>query len=380
MELLTVHTPAGFKAETLLAPLAAALAGEGPAVAPHADPLQTFTGELPNDDIALVISTSGSTGTPKQTMLSTDALAASSMATAMALQADGQWLMALPAHYIAGVQVLIRSLYAGTQPVFMDTSGSFSAARFTQAAAEMTDRNRFTSLVPTQLHRLLTNPEPETLRVLRRFNAILLGGAPAGAGLLANAAALGLNIVTTYGMSETCGGCVYDGVPLPGVDVTVESGVLWIAGDVLAEGYMGQPELTAQRFRFNSGKRWYRTDDAGSVQDGRVSVSGRLDDVIVSGGIKISAAAVAAAIEQLPEVSEAVVLGLDSPEWGSLVGAAVVGSIDPEKVKDAVRAALGKPAVPKVVLLLEALPLLPNGKTDRMGIRQLLAAAGHTHP
>ena len=380
MELLTVHTPAGFKAETLLAPLADALAGEGPAVAPYADPNQTFSGELPNDDIALVISTSGSTGTPKQTMLSTDALAASSMATAMALQADGQWLMALPAHYIAGVQVLIRSLYAGTQPVFMDTTGSFSAARFTQAAEQMTDRNRFTSLVPTQLHRLLTNPEPETLRVLRRFNAILLGGAPAGAGLLADAAALGLNVVTTYGMSETCGGCVYDGVPLPGVDVVVESGALWIAGDVLADGYLGRPELTAERFAFHSGKRWYRTDDTGSVQNGRVTVSGRLDDVIVSGGIKISAAAVGAAIEQLPEVSEAVVLGLDSPEWGSLVAAAVVGSVDPEKVRDIVRAALGNAAVPKVVLLLEALPLLANGKTDRMGLRRLLAAAGHTHP
>ncbi|WP_104101867.1 AMP-binding protein [Arthrobacter sp. 08Y14] len=380
MELLTVHTPAGFNAQELLAPLADALAGEGPAVAPYADPHQTFSGELPNDDIALVISTSGSTGTPKQTMLSTDALAASSMATAMALHADGQWLMALPAHYIAGVQVLIRSLYAGTQPVFMDTSGSFSAARFTQAAEEMTDRNRFTSLVPTQLHRLLTNPEPETVRVLRRFNAILLGGAPAGTGLLADAAALGLNVVTTYGMSETCGGCVYDGVPLPGVDVEVESGALWIAGDILADGYLGRPELTAERFRFNSGKRWYRTDDTGNVENGRVTVSGRLDDVIVSGGVKISAASVGAAIEQLAEVSDAVVLGLDSPEWGSIVAAAVVGSVDPEKVRDVVRTALGKAAVPKVVLLLEALPLLANGKTDRMGIRQLLAAAGHTHP
>ena len=130
----------------------------------------------------------------------------------------------------------------------------------------------------------------------------------------------------------------------------------------------------------NSGKRWYRTDDTGSVQNGRVTVSGRLDDVIVSGGIKISAAAVGAAIEQLPEVSEAVVLGLDSPEWGSLVAAAVVGSVDPEKVRDIVRAALGNAAVPKVVLLLEALPLLANGKTDRMGLRRLLAAAGHTHP
>lgn len=375
MELLTVHTPDGFQAEELLAPLAAALAGEGPAVAPHADPDQSFTGELPNDDIALVISTSGSTGTPKQTMLSTDALAASSMATAMALQADGQWLMALPAHYIAGAQVLVRSLFAGTQPVFMDTAGPFSAARFTEAAAGMTDRTRFTSLVPTQLHRLLTNPEPETLGILRRFDSILLGGAPAGARLLAEAHAQGVNVVTTYGMSETCGGCVYDGVPLPGVDVTMEDGRLWIAGDVLSDGYLGRPDLTAERFRFNSGKRWYRTDDTGTVAGGRVSVSGRLDDVIMSGGIKISAAAVAAVIEELPEVGEAVVLGMESPEWGTEVGAAVVGAVDPERIRDAARNALGAAAVPKVVLLLETMPLLPNGKTDRLGLRKLLAAA-----
>lgn len=378
MELLPVLISPGFDAGMLLSPLADALAGEGPAVAPHTDPSQVFEGELPNDDIALVISTSGSTGTPKQTMLSTDALAASSMSTAMALQADGQWLAALPVNYIAGVQVLVRSLYAGTQPVLMDMSVPFSAEGFTRAAEEMTDRNRFTSLVPTQLHRLLQDPSPATLRVLRRFNAILLGGAPAGAPLLERARGYGLNVVTTYGMSETCGGCVYNGVPLPGVDVIRDEGRLWIAGDVLADGYMGRPELTRDRFRFNSGRRWFRTDDTGTVDaEGRVHVSGRLDDVIVSGGIKVSAQAVADAVETVPGVDQAFVLGLDDPEWGSRVGAAVVGSVDPELIRDAVRDRLGAAAVPKVVLLLEALPLLPNGKADRMTLLRLLAAAQH---
>ncbi|MCQ1955458.1 AMP-binding protein [Arthrobacter sp. zg-Y826] len=378
MELLPVLITPGFDAGMLLSPLADALAGEGPAVAPHTDPAQAFTGELPNDDIALVVSTSGSTGTPKQTMLSTDALAASSMATALALKADGQWLAALPVNYIAGIQVLVRSLYAGTQPVFMDLSVPFSAEVFTRAAEDMTDRNRFTSLVPTQLHRLLQDPAPETLRVLRRFNAILLGGAPAGAPLLEKARGYGLNVVTTYGMSETCGGCVYDGVPLPGVDVIRWEGRLWIGGDVLADGYMGRPDLTEDRFRFNSGRRWFRTDDTGTVDDaGKVTVSGRLDDVIVSGGIKISAQAVAEAVETVDGVDQAFVLGLDDAEWGSRVGAAVVGSVDPELVRDAVRSRLGAAAVPKVVLLLESLPLLPNGKADRMTLLRLLAAARH---
>lgn len=376
MELLPVHTPAGFNAGDLLPPLAAALAGEGPAVAPHADPAQTFTGELPNDDIALVISTSGSTGTPKQTMLSTDALAASSMATAMHLGRDGQWLLALPVHYIAGVQVLVRSLFAGTEPVLLDTGSPFSPEAFTTAAQAMTDRTRLTSLVPTQLHRLLTDPAEDTLSVLRRFDTILLGGAAASPALLAEAAALGLNVVRTYGMSETAGGCVYDGVPLPGVDVQEDQGRLWIAGDMLADGYLGAPELTAERFAFHSGKRWFRTDDTGSVAaDGTVSVSGRLDDVIVTGGVKVSGTAVAAAAEQLAEVREAVALGLEDPEWGAVVGIVVVGSVEADRLRNTIRSVLGAPAVPKVVVELERMPLLPGGKTDRVAIRRLLAAA-----
>lgn len=376
MELLPVHTPAGFNAGDLLPPLAAALAGEGPAVAPHADPAQTFTGELPNDDVALVISTSGSTGTPKQTMLSTDALAASSMATAMHLGRDGQWLLALPVHYIAGVQVLVRSLYAGTEPVLMDTGAPFSPEAFTTAAQALTDRTRLTSLVPTQLHRLLTDPAPDTLAVLRRFDAILLGGAASSPSLLAQAAESGLNVVRTYGMSETAGGCVYDGVPLPGVEVQEDQGRLWIAGDMLAEGYLGAPELSAERFAFHSGKRWFRTDDTGSVDArGIVTVTGRLDDVIVTGGVKVSGAAVAAAAEQLPEVHQAVAMGLEDAEWGAVVGIVVVGSVDTGLLRSAVRSALGAPAVPKVVVELERLPQLPGGKTDRLAVRRLLAAA-----
>ena len=376
MELLPVHTPAGYNAGDLLPPLAAALAGEGPAVAPHADAAQTFTGELPNDDIALVISTSGSTGTPKQTMLSTDALAASSMATAMHLGKDGQWLLALPVHYIAGVQVLVRSLYAGTEPVLMDTGKPFSPAAFTAAAQALTDRTRLTSLVPTQLHRLLTDPAPDTLAVLRRFDAILLGGAAASPALLAEASSAGLNVVRTYGMSETAGGCVYDGVPLPGVDVQEYEGRLWIAGDMLADGYLGAGELTAERFAFHSGKRWFRTDDTGTVAaDGTVSVTGRLDDVIVTGGVKVSGAAVAAAAEQLVEVREAVALGLDDAEWGAVVGIVVVGSVDTDRLRATIRSVLGAPAAPKVIVELERMPLLPNGKTDRVAVRRLLAAA-----
>ncbi|WP_434995075.1 AMP-binding protein [Arthrobacter sp. Ld5] len=376
MELLPVHTPAGFDALELLTPLAAALAGEGPAVAPHTPADQVFAGELPDDGIAAVISTSGSTGTPKQTMLGVDALAASAMGTAFALKAEGQWLLTLPVHYVAGFQVLVRSLYAGTRPWVMDTSGGFTPQAFTDAAAELTDRVRFTSLVPTQLHRLLADPSPETLKVLRRFDAILLGGAPAGASLRSLARSQDLTIVETYGMSETCGGCVYDGTPLDGVELRSVEGRLRIAGPVLADGYLDAPGLTEEKFVSASGRRWFVTDDAGDVAtDGSVTVHGRLDDVIITGALKVSATRVSDVIQALPGVEEALVLGIRSEEWGTAVAAAIVGEVDADVVRQAVHVELGAHAVPKAVVMLDALPLLPGGKPDRRTIQALLERA-----
>jgi len=305
-------------------------------------------------------------------MLSVDALAASAMGTALALKAEGQWLLTLPVHYVAGFQVLVRSLYAGTRPWAMDLTAPFTAEAFTRAAGELTDKIRFTSLVPTQLHRLLQDPQPETIQVLRRFNAILLGGAPASAALLDDARKHGLNLVLTYGMSETCGGCVYDGVPLEGVDLTTERGRLWISGPVLAEGYLGQPELSADRFAFNSGRRWFRTDDAGDVTDGVLTVAGRLDDVIVTGGMKVSAAAVTSAIQGLSGVEDALVLGIDSAEWGTAVAAVVVGQVSADEVRQQAKACLGAHAVPRIIMALGSIPLLPNGKPDRLAVRALL--------
>ncbi|MDO5753305.1 AMP-binding protein, partial [Arthrobacter sp.] len=217
--------------EPLLKALSEALAGEGPAV--EIDPDGSFTlipqAELglpagSETDIAAVVRTSGSTGTPKRTLLSVDALAASSVGTAMALRGEGQWLLALPMNYVAGLQVLVRSMFAGARPWAMDMSGGFTPEAFTEAAHELTDKMRFTSLVPTQLTRLLSNPSAETLTVLRRFNAILLGGGPINPVLLEAARGAGLNVITTYGMSETCGGCVYDGVPLEGVQLAIREG------------------------------------------------------------------------------------------------------------------------------------------------------------
>ncbi|WP_146068758.1 AMP-binding protein, partial [Arthrobacter sp. 9E06] len=171
--------------------------------------------------------------------------AASSMATALALKGEGQWLLALPVQYVAGIQVLVRSLFAGTRPWVMDMSHGFTPEAFTAAAQELTDKIRFTSLVPTQLQRLLGAPSPETLAALRRFNAVLLGGAPAPASLLAAAREAGVRVITTYGSAESCGGCVYDGFPLEGVSVRVEEdGRILLGGDTIAAGYLESPEST----------------------------------------------------------------------------------------------------------------------------------------
>jgi O-succinylbenzoic acid--CoA ligase len=357
-----------------LAALTAALGGEGPAVelAPDGTPVPVASpGLVPGT--AAVVRTSGSTGTPKATMLGIDALAASSMGTALRLGGEGQWLLTLAPNYVAGLQVLVRSLYAGTRPRAMDLSGGFTARAFADAAAALTDRFRITSLVPTQLHRLLTAAEPETLRALRRFDAILLGGARMPQALRAEAAKHSLKIVRTYGMSETCGGCVYDGVPLEGVTLRLERGRVLIGGEVVAGGYLDNPELTAAHFSASGGTRWFRTEDLGEMDDaGALTVIGRADDVLITGGAKVSAAAVAEVIEGLPDVQAALVAGIDDPEWGTKVCAAVVGSAAEEDIKARVRAALGGPAVPRHLVRLAALPLLPNGKPDRLAVADLL--------
>ncbi|ALE07204.1 AMP-dependent synthetase [Arthrobacter sp. ERGS1:01] len=382
--------------EPLLKALSDALHGEGPAVQITAPATPGEAAEftlIPQDqlglpagsdtEIAAVVLTSGSTGQPKRTMLSVDALAASSVGTAMALRGEGQWLLALPMHYVAGLQVLVRSLFAGTRPWVMDLSGGFTPEAFTAAAEELTDKLRFTSLVPTQLTRLLTNPSAETLTVLRRFNGILLGGAPASPVLLEAARGAGINVITTYGMSETCGGCVYDGVPLEGVEVAIRDGRVWLGGEVLAEGYLGDDTLTAGAFfdeeLDGETVRWYQTGDLGELDaEGRLRVLGRVDDVIISGGLKISAAAVTDGLHRVQGVREAFVGPVDSAEWGQQVAALVVGSCSADELLAGAAAVLEPHLVPKTVVFVSELPVLSTGKPDRNAILALLADAATT--
>lgn len=370
--------------DPVLKALMAALHGEGPAVEivldengePRAVPVETGV-----EDAAVVVRTSGSTGTPKATVLTVDALAASSVATAMALRGEGQWLLALPLQYVAGVQVLVRSLYAGTRPWVMDQTNGFTPEAFTAAAEELTDKIRFTSLVPTQLQRLLDSTAPETLAVLLRFNAILLGGAPASPDLLAAAQAAGLKVVTTYGSAETCGGCVYDGEPLDGVEIRIGDGDLegrvLLGGDTVAAGYLDAARASKAAFFEVDGTRWYVTGDLGELSpEGKLTVLGRADDVIITGGVKASATYIQSKLEELDGVTAAFVAGVPSREWGQAVAAYVaVEDPSPDGIKGFTarrEAALGVLA-PKTVLADKELLMLPNGKPDRLAMIEQLS-------
>lgn len=357
----------------IVAALDAALDG-GPAVLPlsatdpRADELRAAMApdEPTLPGTAVVVATSGSTGVPKGVELSAAALKASAAATHMRLGGPGQWLLTLPAQHIAGVQVIVRSLLAGSWPVIRGTQA------FADAVASMDGARRYTSLVPTQLLRLLD--DPVGLDALRTFDAVLLGGAATPAPLLDRARSAGVRVHTTYGMSETAGGCVYDGVPLDGVRVRLADGVIELAGPVLASGYRRDPATTAAAFA--DGR--FRTTDLGVLRaDGSLEVLGRADFMINTGGVKVAPAAVEAVLAAQPGVADVCVVDLPDDEWGQLVAAAVV-PVDPAQPPDvaelraAVRERLGGPATPKIVRFTDALPLQGPGKVNRIGVKDML--------
>ncbi len=344
--------------------------------------------EVP-DDVAVVVRTSGSTGDPHGVLLTTAALRASASATAARLGGPGRWLLTLPTEHVAGLQVVVRSVLAGGEPV-VGAGGAFRANSFAAAVRRLVDATdgaapsrRYGSLVPTQLYRALASPQ--AVAALRDLDAVLVGGAATGDGLLQRARDAGVPVVTTYGMSETCGGCVYDDRPLDGVRVGLQpDGRVLLAGPVLARGYLGRPDLDEQAFVRRDGVRWLRTGDVGEITSGpegtRLRVLGRIDDVVVTGGVNVLPAAVERVIGALDGVDQVCVVDLPDPEWGRAIVALVVpspGSRVPvdARVRAEVAAALGRAAAPRRVLLVDALPLRGPGKPDRQAARRLAAAA-----
>ncbi len=421
--LIPLPVPAGAGVLGVLGPLRDALSGAGPALLPHDDqqrppaalrpdePLDPDEDD-PDDPTVAVVTTSGSTGHPKGALLTASALLASASATHDRLGGPGHWLLALRGHHVAGLQVLVRSLVARTVPTVLDLSAGFHPSAFVEAAAASVGGRRYCALVPTQLVRLLA-AGGSAVEALAGFDAVLIGGAAAAPALLQQARVAGISVVTTYGMSETCGGCVYDQVPLAGVQArTTAQGRVWLAGPVLARGYRRTgaypshdaptpprdpseqseqseqsqqselDQLDERPFQLDAqGVRWFRTDDAGVVDPhGRLHVSGRLDDAVVTGGLTVAPAVVEAVLHELPGVLEAVVLGLPDPLWGHrVVAVLVLGSQAPAPTLDQVRAVVGArvepAAAPRQVLVVDQLPLRGPGKPDRIELARLATAA-----
>jgi o-succinylbenzoate---CoA ligase len=310
----------------------------------------------------LVISTSGSSGAPKQVLLGRAAALASAGASSARLGATGQWLLALPSSYVAGFNVVVRSLLAGHRPAVLGD----------RTPAEVVTDGAFVSVVPTQLHRWLDSPDDRA--ALARCHTVLVGGGPVDASLRARAEEAGVRAVATYGSAETCGGCVYDGLPLDGVGLALAAdGRIRIGGPTLFDGYLEDPAAT--RTALVDG--WFVTSDAGRLdEDGRLRVLGRVDDMVVSGGVNVPAAAVAARLREHPAVAAAEVIGLPDAEWGNRV-VAVLTLVEPvetlslEAARDWVAAVHPRAWAPREVLVVPALPMLANGKVDRLAVRDL---------
>lgn len=330
---------------------------------------------------AVVIATSGSSGIPKRVVLSADALRAGAAATAARI-GEGRWVLALPAGYVAGLQVLVRSLRADTDPVLI--GGRFSPLAFAEATLMHADGvPLYTSLVPAQVSTLLDAADDPAVRAaVQQYRAILVGGQALPEPIRERAADAGMRLVRTYGSSETSGGCVYDGVPLDGVRVQQVAGELRIAGPTLATGYLGDAELTDRVFVTDAqGVRWYRTGDAGLVEEGVVRVHGRVDNVIVSGGVNISLDRVERIVRGIPGFELAVVVGVPHPKWGETPvivaprGAQLRRSEADhlQQARDVVGVQVGTAARPSRVILVDELAVLASGKPDREAITRLAA-------
>ncbi|QGU06376.1 2-succinylbenzoate--CoA ligase [Corynebacterium occultum] len=315
--------------------------------------------------IALVMATSGSTGTPKGAQLTARNLVSSADATHHYLGGEGQWLLPMPAHHIAGIQVLIRSLIAGVEPLALDLSNGFQIPAFLAATRELaeTGDRLYTSLAPMQLAKAMDTLEG--IEALRLFDALLIGGAALNPQTRRAAEELGIKIVTTYGSSETAGGCVYDGHPLPGARMKVRNGRIHLGGPMIAQGYRNLPDHEAF-----AEPGWFATSDTGELQEGVLKVQGRLDSVIDSGGLKLHPEVLEQALLGVPGVTGACVVGIPHPRLGQAIVAAYSGGATPEQVIEGLDE-LPRWQLPKELRHLDELPLIGPGKVDRRGVEKL---------
>ncbi|WP_170207932.1 AMP-binding protein [Rarobacter incanus] len=352
-----------------------------------ADPARLARAVAAGASGAVIVTTSGSTsGTGARVLLAHAALVASARATLDHLTDAGAWLLCLPARHIAGFQVLVRAHLSAAPLATMDPASSFTPAAFAHAAASLPAGRRTVSLVPTQLFRILG--DAEATRALASFDHVLVGGAALDLSLAARAAAAGINVTTTYGMTETCGGCVYNGIPLPGVEVRTDAdGRIHLRGRVLASGYVDAAgridEATTAAHLTKDG--WWRTNDVGTWDGHRLRVAGRADDVIVTGGHNVVPSVVEDAIRAHLHDPQAqvVVVGVPDPQWGQRVTAVIARGLGREiwdeararAARQSLRGALAPQQVPHSFIDVPEFPVGATGKVDRRWIAAAASAA-----
>jgi len=403
--LIAVTVPPGMGGVLKLASvIGPALDGTGPAIAPMADSpefivRQTLEALRPNDpefplesdDIAIVSATSGSTGTPKGVLLSKQALEASATAFGNRFGTNNRWVVSMPAHRIAGIMVLVRSWFHNS-PFEIDPSvggaRTFESAAFAattmravrESAAD--GRALMVSLVPTQIARLLESGSVG-IEALQSYDLVLSGAAATPQPMLIRMRELGIKVSVSYGMTETCGGCVFDGRPLDGVKVSlgtkddVEPGRVTISGPVTASGYRLRPDLDA--VSFISGQ--VQTHDVGKLDSsGLLHILGRLDDVVTVGGVNVALSAVESLIRHHPAIEDVAVIDLQDELWGSIPIAYVVTRYHItdtsnliSEIQSTIRDQISRAAVPRTVQFVASLPMLDSGKIDRISLRMQAA-------
>jgi len=323
--------------------ITAALAGNGPTLG-----FGEVNSEIAPVQAAVLIGTSGSTGSPKEIFLSSHALVSSARASNAFIGAKpgDTWSLLLPLTHVAAVNVFVRAFELGTIPVDLrNHSGEYP-------------RVDFTAIVPTQLFRAL-NGDQDLLKHLQGAKKVLVGGAALPQALHNQAAAAGVNIVTTYGMSETSGGCVYNGEVLDGVEVEVRGGSIFIRGKILALDL----ELT---------DGWFESNDLGEFVDDKLVVIGRSDDVIISGGENLSLNNVEKVLNEHFPALQLSAFSVDDPQWGQSLHIAVVGDADSESISKVLQSEIGAFAKPKGIHAMDSLPLLGIGKVDRKRLAQVI--------
>ncbi|MEX1178728.1 MAG: AMP-binding protein, partial [Nitriliruptor sp.] len=319
------------------------------------------------DEVALVVTTSGSTGARKGVELTTAALDASTGASLarLGVRHDAIWRVPLPLHHVAGLAALRRGWALGTTP---DVVAPGDLDALLRPGAD------HTAVVPTQLHRWLARDGAAGPR------QVLLGGAAAATELLERAADAGIEVVTSYGMTETCGGCVYDGEPLAGVEVSLApDGRVRVRGAVCFLAYRGDPAATAAAVDADG---WFTTGDLGTFDEhGRLRVLGRADDVVISGGENVPLHAVVAALRSHPSIRDAAAFGVPDPEWGQRVHAVVVPR-EPDTppllddLRDHVRREHPAAYAPRGMTVVAELPRDAMGKVSRATLRDAIGADG----